>query len=94
MNDVVLKLGLARPGDDLRLNNAIETYAQWRAHLCDAGERLEDAGAPDIMVKTGFRHCGAMDKTLIFPERRWAAAFLWIWRAERKRPLEQLVAAT
>lgn len=90
MNDVVLRLGLSRPGDDLRLNNAIETYARWRAYLCDTEERLPDTAAPDIMVKTGFRHCGAVDKTLIFQDRRWAAAFLWIWRAERRRPFGQL----
>jgi len=35
-------------------------------------------------VKTGFQPCGAVQKTLIFQERRWAAAFLRIWRYQRR----------
>ncbi|MCI4645704.1 MAG: hypothetical protein MRY64_13070 [Hyphomonadaceae bacterium] len=88
MADVVVKLGLKRPGDDLRLANAIETYARWRAHMCDVEVRQPEEEAPDIMVKTGYQVDGGVLKTLIFQERRWAAAFLQIWRSERKRVLE------
>lgn len=87
MADIIVNLGLKRPGDELRLANAIETYARWRAYMCDTEARQPEGEAPDIMVKTGFPADGSIQKTLIFQERRWAAAFLRIWRHERKRPV-------
>ena len=85
MTDVVVNLGLKNPGDERKLANAIETYARWRSYMCDAEARQPEGEAPDIMVKTGFQSCGGIQKTLIFQERRWAAAFLRIWRNECRR---------
>lgn len=84
MADVVLRLGLTRPGDEGALDRSIATYAQWRAYLCDVEARTEDADAPDIMVKTSFGVSGAIEKLLIFQDRRWAAGFLKIWRNQRR----------
>ncbi|MEL6567718.1 MAG: hypothetical protein AAFQ22_04815 [Pseudomonadota bacterium] len=85
MNDVVVNLGLDRPGDEQILASAIETYARWRQNLCEIDSRQASDDAPDIMVKTGFKSCGAVQKTLIFQERRWAAGFLRIWRYQRRQ---------
>ena len=85
MNDVVVNLGLDRPEDAQILASAIDTYARWRQNLCAVESRHLDEDAPDIMVKTGFRACGAVQKTLIFQERRWAAAFLRIWRYQKRQ---------
>lgn len=84
MADVVVRLGLDRPGDELILAQAIETYARWRQYMCDPDGRQDEADTPDIMVKTGWNQSGAMCKEVIFPERRWAAAFLRIWRLQRR----------
>ena len=84
MADVVVKLGLDRPGDDIILANAIETYARWRQAMCERESRTDEDDAPDIMVKTGWTESGAFTKHVIFPERRWAAAFLRIWRLQRR----------
>lgn len=84
MTDVVVKLGLDRPGDDVVLANAIETYARWRQYMCDRDVRSDEDDAPDIMVKTGFGESGRLTKQIIFRDRRWAAAFLRIWRLQRR----------
>lgn len=84
MNDVVVQLGLEGPKDEQILASAIDTYARWRQNICEFDSRHGDDEAPDIMVKTGFQPCGAVQKTLIFQERRWAAAFLRIWRYQRR----------
>ncbi|MEL6663404.1 MAG: hypothetical protein AAFR33_10395 [Pseudomonadota bacterium] len=84
MTDVVVNLGLSRPEDEQILASAIDTYARWRQNLCESDSRQTEGEAPDIMVKTGFRACGAVQKTLIFQDRRWAAAFLRIWRYQRR----------
>jgi hypothetical protein len=85
MSDVVVNLGVERPRDELVLASAIEAYAKWRQYMCNPEERHEDSDAPDIMVKTRHGGNGVVTKTLIFQERRWAAAFLRIWRSERRR---------
>ncbi|MEM9739501.1 MAG: hypothetical protein AAF829_06490 [Pseudomonadota bacterium] len=85
MNDVVVNLGLKRPEDEQILASAIDTYARWRQNLCEVDSRSIEGEAPDIMVKTGFLACGAVQKTLIFQERRWAAGFLRIWRFQRQK---------
>lgn len=85
MSDVVVNLGLERPRDEVVLASAIETYTNWRQYMCNRDERHEDGEAPDIMVKTRHAADGNVIKTLIFQERRWAAAFLRIWRSERRR---------
>lgn len=84
MTDVVLRLGLDQPGDDRALDRAISTYAQWRAYLCDVEARIDDADAPDIMVKSAMSPSGSIEKLLIFQDRRWAAGFLRIWRNHRR----------
>lgn len=84
MADVVVNVGLQRPNDDLVLASAIETYARWRQYMCDPDTRAGAEDAPDIMVKTRWSEDGAVTKTLIFQERRWAAAFLRIWRNHRR----------
>jgi hypothetical protein len=85
MSDVVVRLGLDQPSDEVILNKAIETYTCWRHFMCDDRHRIATNDAPDIMVKTGWSGDGAVLKTLIFQERRWAAAFLRIWRTERRQ---------
>jgi hypothetical protein len=85
MSDVVVNLGLEAPRDEVILANAIDTYTKWRQYMCNPEERQYDGDAPDIMVKTRPSADGAVTKTLIFQERRWAAAFLRIWRSERRR---------
>ncbi|MEO0465075.1 MAG: hypothetical protein AAF216_00925 [Pseudomonadota bacterium] len=84
MNDVVVNLGVESPTDETALNRAIQLYTVWRQNLCDVENRVPDDDAPDIMVKTGLRPNGTVEKTLIFQERRWAAAFLRIWRSQRQ----------
>lgn len=85
MSDVVVNLGLEAPADEVVLTNAIETYTKWRQYMCNPEERQDDGDAPEIMVKTRPGSNGEVTKTLIFQERRWAAAFLRIWRNERRR---------
>ncbi|MEM1106373.1 MAG: hypothetical protein AAGH87_08265 [Pseudomonadota bacterium] len=84
MSDVTVNLGMAGDRDEKILSSAIEMYTQWRQNMCDMEARAHQGDAPDIMVKTAFAACGAVSKTLIFQERRWAAAFLLIWRHQRR----------
>lgn len=86
MNDIVVSVGVEGPKDETALARTIQLYTVWRQNLCESEDRpAEDA--PDIMVKTtGMRPSGCVEKTVIFQERRWAAAFLRIWRYQRRLP--------
>lgn len=85
MADVVVTLGLKEPWEEQILANAIDTFARWRETVCasEAGDRLIEA--PEIMVKTALGEDGAVRKQIIFQDRRWAAAFLHIWRNHKRR---------
>ena len=83
VSDIVLSLGVEGPDEENALVRTIQLYTIWRQNLCDTEDRVV-GDAPDIMVKTGLKPGGTVEKTLIFQERRWAAAFLRIWRNERR----------
>lgn len=73
MNDAQVSFELSEPGLDTRLTQAIDAFTRWRADLGDANI---DADAPGLIVKTGFSTDGALSKTLIFEEPRWAEFFI------------------
>lgn len=84
MTDIIVNLGMESPQDESALARTIQLYTVWRQNLCDAEERVV-GDAPDIMVKTtGFCSGGHVEKSVIFQDRRWAAAFLRIWRSQRR----------
>lgn len=82
MSDVVLELSLELPTLEDRLASAIEVYAKWRFDMFEAS----DTDTPDIMIQTVRTGHETMAKKIIFPDRNLAAAFLYIWRREKRRP--------
>ncbi len=82
MSDVVVSVRVSEPSEERRLVKAIHAFAHWQEQVCD--DFRAELGDPDLMVKTSIRTDG-LEKTLIFQDRRWAAAFLRFWRVERRR---------
>ena len=82
MSDVVVTLELGDASDELKLAEAINAFAEWQTTDEPATECEHDI--PPIMVKTQFSRDGVR-KSLIFQERRFAAAFLSFWRTERRK---------
>lgn len=82
MSDVVVRVDLESAAEESVLAQAIDAFTRWRSETCPADDTCRDA--PEIMVKTSWRH-DSLEKTLIFQDRRWAAAFLKFWRVERRR---------
>lgn len=85
MNDIVLNLGVNDPRDERVLQSAIDLFTRWRAETCLEPSSDLATDAPEIMVRTAHSSCGSVEKQVIFQDRRWAAAFLKIWRAEKRR---------
>ncbi len=85
MNDIIVNLEVQDPRDERVLLSAIDLFTRWRAETCLEPSSDVDTDAPEIMVRTAHSGCGAVEKQVIFQERRWAAAFLKIWRAEKRR---------
>lgn len=87
MSDVVVTLGMDAPEQEARFASAVEAFARWREEtICGQAETEQHPDAPHIMVKTGWDISGQVEKKLIFQERKWAAAFLQFWRAEKRKP--------
>ena len=82
MSDVIVRVGLDEPSQESQLTLAIDAFARWREDACDAD--CADNDAPDIMVKTNWDATGQVHKTLIFQDRKWAAAFLRFWRDQKR----------
>lgn len=82
MSDVVVTVGLDKPSQESQLAIAIEAFARWREETCDPD--FHDADAPDIMVRTVWGADQKICKTLIFQDRKWAAAFLRFWRVQKR----------
>lgn len=76
----VLSVGVAQPDDETRLTEAIEAFTRWRADI--APDKMPDNDAPAIIVRTAWGDDGALRKTLIFDDEKWAAFFLKIWQRD------------
>jgi len=87
MTDVVVTLGMKAPEQEVQFASAIDAFARWREEtICGQAEAEHHRDTPHIMVKTGWDVSGNVQKKLIFQERKWAAAFLQFWRAEKRKP--------
>ncbi len=82
MSDVVVRVGLEEPSQETQLTMAIDAFARWRQESSD--QECANNDAPDIMVKTNWDAAGQVHKTLIFQDRKWAAAFLRFWREQKR----------
>ena len=77
MSDSIVRVGLDQPEVETRLARAIDMFTRWRADA--ASDALDDRDVPAIMVKTAWGPNGALSKTLIFEEPKWADFFLRLW---------------
>jgi hypothetical protein len=83
MKETILELAIESPTDLQRFGDTVAVFARWREGS-DAPQAGADHDAPDLMVRSAYSDTGER-KVLIFQERRDAAAFLQLWRSERRR---------
>jgi len=89
MAETVVTVGLGQPAEEKLLHSAIDTFTRWREAVCgmDAVEADDELDVPDIMVRTQYGPGGAIQKRMVFPNRRCAATFLYIWRSHKRAHL-------
>ncbi len=79
-SESVLSVGVAQPDEETRLTQAIEAFTRWRADI--APDKTLETDSPAIIVRTAHGEDGALRKTLIFDDEKWAAFFLKIWQSD------------
>ena len=78
-DDVVVHLPINGQREDDLFASTLEAFAKWLSESCMADE------APSSVFVTTEMTGGAARKTLIFEERRSAAAFLVFWRQQKRQ---------
>lgn len=87
MTETVLTVGIDQPAEEKLLHSAIDTFARWREAVCGMDAVQPELDVPDIMVRTQYSLDGEISKRIVFPNRRCAATFLYIWRSHKRAHL-------
>ncbi|MEL6245304.1 MAG: hypothetical protein AAFR41_07265 [Pseudomonadota bacterium] len=84
MTETVVTVGLGQPAEEKLLHSAIDTFTRWREAVCGVDAVDPELDVPDIMVRTQHGLDGEISKRIVFPNRRCAATFLYIWRSHKR----------
>lgn len=87
MTETVVTVGIDQPAEEKLLHSAIDTFTRWREAVCGLEAVDPTLDVPDIMVRTQYGMDGEIKKRMVFPNRRCAATFVFIWRSHKRAHL-------
>jgi hypothetical protein len=89
MKEAIVELAIESPSDLQLFGETVSVFANWRQHVetedvSSPSDATSNDDVPELMVRSAYDESGER-KIVTFQDRKAAAAFLQIWRNEKRR---------